>query len=176
MRRHIFFFLVLTCAAFTSCLNGEVITLNYKNTLTTTFIIPDSVKADTTYILNAEPLENPIAILLDSFKVSSSTIQSVLIDTAFVKVSTPNSFGTNLNFLDTLTLFYMDGSEVKVGAIGSFEDISETGFKVQEGISLHSQLLNDDLRFTINGFSNREVKDSVLLEFTLNLSITGEAK
>ena len=114
--------------------------------------------------------------MLDSFKVSGTTIQSVLIDTAFVMIITPNSSNVKLNILDTMSLFYSDGSDILIGSIGSLDEVSETGFKVQEGISLHNQLLNDNLLFKLNGLTNEEVKDSVLLEFTFNLSISGEAK
>ncbi len=169
-------FLFIIVLFLSSCLNGEVVRLNYKNTLITTFLLPDSVQADTTYVLNLQPSENPLDVLLDSFKVSRSSIQKVQIDTAFIKISELNSSRINLGFLDSMALFMVDGEDVLIGTRGDFATETEKGFRVSDGINLRNQLLDNSLQLKLFGFTAKEIKDSVFLEFTLNLTITGEAK
>lgn len=169
-------FLLICIIGLSSCFNGEVVTLNYTDTLTSTFIFPDSVKSDTTYILTATAEVNPFDILLDSFNVSSSTIDRVAIDTAFIKISSLNNASVNLGFLDSVSLFYIENEDILIGSTGSFDSESEKGFRASDAISLHNVLLNNSLQFKINGITAEDVKDSVFLEFTVNLTITGETE
>ncbi len=175
MRSRWLLVLLLLSGVFTACFDGDVVELNYRSTLEASFLIPDSVKTDTVYVLQATPAENPLAILLDSFSVSPSTIQRVQIDTILVTIEAPNLSTVQLSRFDSLRLVSLEGTEVLVAADGSLKNAASDGFDAAEGVSLHQPLLDSALLFQLYAFPADFVADSVRLQFTMELTISGKA-